>query len=301
MNLKQTLFYISVLFLASVGASFNAPIASAASPCGQYQGNQKTWCDTGYASTKTSHADCVTLGAKNPSTNAEAMCLVGWNAKQKDSPGGGGTTTPNNQSTADAGYLKTCIASGKSEADCKKVLAENIEGCKRSVNNNDYKNESECLSARAVTQYGICADGSKPDIKLGKCADGTTPKMPTTQTSPNTPGNNGGTPTPNPGANVSGSDGKCAGVDTSLITCDGTGEGAIIGVLSLVIQILSAGVGILAVAGIVYGAILYASAQDNSGQTQKAITVITNTVIGLLLYVFMVVIINWLVPGGVIG
>lgn len=95
--------------------------------------------------------------------------------------------------------------------------------------------------------------------------------------------------------------GKCGGVKTNLIGCDNKrGAEAIGDVLRQILVIMTVGIGILAVGGIVYGAILYASAQDNAGQTKKAIEIITNTVIGLLLYIFMVTILNWLIPGGVL-
>jgi hypothetical protein len=60
-------------------------------------------------------------------------------------------------------------------------------------------------------------------------------------------------------------------------------------------------IGIVAVGGIAYAAILYASARDNQNQVNEAMTIIRNIVIGILLYGFTIVIINWLIPGGVIG
>lgn len=93
--------------------------------------------------------------------------------------------------------------------------------------------------------------------------------------------------------------GECAGVKTSFVSCKGQGAEAVGGVLKQIILIVSIGVGIVAVGGVVYGAILYASARDSQAQTQKAITIISSVVIGLLLYVFMTAILNWLIPGGV--
>lgn len=60
-------------------------------------------------------------------------------------------------------------------------------------------------------------------------------------------------------------------------------------------------IGVVAVAGLTYAAIIYASARDNQEQINNARTIIRNIIIGLVLYVFTVVIINWLIPGGVIG
>lgn len=98
-----------------------------------------------------------------------------------------------------------------------------------------------------------------------------------------------------------GGSGECAGVKTDFLACDGEGFDAITGIVRIVVIIVSVGVGIVAVGGIVYGALLYASAQDNQDQVGRAIKVIRNVVIGILLYSFMVAILNWLIPGGVIS
>lgn len=106
-------------------------------------------------------------------------------------------------------------------------------------------------------------------------------------------------------------EGKCGRARTVLLPagsedvlknggCQDEGLPAIGAVLKFVIFMLSVGVGIAAVGGIVYGAVLYTSARDSAGQVQQAITIIRNVVIGLLLYVFMVAILNFIVPGGVI-
>jgi hypothetical protein len=99
---------------------------------------------------------------------------------------------------------------------------------------------------------------------------------------------------------------KCGGVDTSIINCSQTGgvkkdsqDSPIWGVLVLILKIMTGGVGILAVGGIVYGSILYASAGDKAEQTKKAISVITNVVVGLAAYGLMYVILNFLIPGGI--
>lgn len=70
--------------------------------------------------------------------------------------------------------------------------------------------------------------------------------------------------------------------------------------LTGIIRFLSAGVGIAVVGGIVYGGILYTTARDNSSQTQKAVYVITNAIVGLLLYLLMFAILNFLIPGGIL-
>lgn len=101
----------------------------------------------------------------------------------------------------------------------------------------------------------------------------------------------------------------CAGVKTSIIggdICAGAKnnspnpqDNAIWKLLILVLNIMTAGVGILAVGGIVYGSILYASAADKAEQTKKAIGIITNVVIGIVAYALMYLILNFLIPGGI--
>jgi hypothetical protein len=97
----------------------------------------------------------------------------------------------------------------------------------------------------------------------------------------------------------------CAGVRTSIINCTQSGQGSdaqdsgVWGILLLVLNIMTAGVGIVAVGGIVYGSILYASAGDDSGQVKQAKDIIQNVVIGLVAYGGMYLILNFLIPGGI--
>ncbi len=97
---------------------------------------------------------------------------------------------------------------------------------------------------------------------------------------------------------------SCGGADTTLINCSQDNSGGvetngIWGLLLLVLQILTAGVGVVAVGGIVYAAILYASAEDKSDQVNQAKMIITNIVIGLIAFALMWAGINFLIPGGV--
>lgn len=103
---------------------------------------------------------------------------------------------------------------------------------------------------------------------------------------------------------------ECGGVATSIISCgqdntdsDGNGkvdaqETGVWGILRLIINILIAGVGVLALAGIVYGAVLYTSAGGNTEQVKKAMGIFTNVVIGVLAFGGMWVLLNFLIPGG---
>lgn len=79
------------------------------------------------------------------------------------------------------------------------------------------------------------------------------------------------------------------------------GNNGVWGILKLTIQVMTAGVGILAVGGIIYGSILYTSAGGSAEQVKKAVSIITNVVVGILAYIFMFAIINFLIPGGLLS
>lgn len=132
-----------------------------------------------------------------------------------------------------------------------------------------------------------CKDGKEPDAITGKCADGSTPG-----------GNN------NNGGGQSDPDGtgkNCGQAETILVTCEGEGVQAIGDVLRIIVTVLTALIGVAAVGGLAWASILYAKAEDNQSNVTEARALIRNIVIGILLYGFMVAIVNWLVPGGVIG
>jgi hypothetical protein len=78
-------------------------------------------------------------------------------------------------------------------------------------------------------------------------------------------------------------------------------DNAIFDLLKLVLKFMTAGVGIAAVGGIVYAAVLYTSAGDAMDQVKKSKTIITDVVIGLVAYALMFLLLNWLIPGGVLG
>lgn len=82
--------------------------------------------------------------------------------------------------------------------------------------------------------------------------------------------------------------------------CSGTGDG-ITQIALVAVNFLAIGVGIAVVGGIVWGALRYTTANGNAAQAQQAISIIVNAVIGLLLFIFMYAIINFLVPGGLLN
>ena len=65
------------------------------------------------------------------------------------------------------------------------------------------------------------------------------------------------------------------------------------------VNILTAGVALTAVAGIVYGAVLYVSAANSPEQVKKAKTILINVVIGVVTFALMYSLLQWLIPGGV--
>lgn len=93
----------------------------------------------------------------------------------------------------------------------------------------------------------------------------------------------------------------CGQVKTSIdygCKASDTGANSVTSLLLTIINFLAVGVGIAVVGGIVFGALQYTSANGNASQAQQGITVITNAVIGLVLFILMYAIINFLVPGG---
>lgn len=97
----------------------------------------------------------------------------------------------------------------------------------------------------------------------------------------------------------------CGGAHTSYISCNApkksdTIEGSSFWwLIQYVLGIAVSLVGIVAVAGIVWGSILYASAQGNEQQVERAKTIIRDVVIGLVLFILMYAILQYLLPGGI--
>ena len=95
---------------------------------------------------------------------------------------------------------------------------------------------------------------------------------------------------------------KCGNTKTQLIACEGkTGIETIGNLIKIVISVMTVLIGVAATGGLAYAGLLYASAQDDQSKVSSAKTIARNVIIGILLYGFTIAIINWLVPGGVIG
>ncbi len=94
---------------------------------------------------------------------------------------------------------------------------------------------------------------------------------------------------------------KCGDADTAVIKCDGTGEEALFDLVRQAVRILTGAVFALAVGAVVFGAVLYTTSGDSPEGIKKARTIWMNTVIGLIMFAFMVALTNFLIPGGVFG
>lgn len=186
-------------------------------------------------------------------------------------------------------FITDCKAKGYTQQRCE-AMATNVENnCAEDAGN--AAETTSCLAGEGKKleqsnpndPANTACDSHGGWSSNGKCADGTTP---------------GAAGSSNPAASTqAGTCGKDNKVKTNILPCKGEGIEAFGNLLKAILIILTALIGILAVGGIVYAAILYASASDNSSQTQQAMTMIRNIVIGILLYGFMAAILMWLVPG----
>ena len=102
-------------------------------------------------------------------------------------------------------------------------------------------------------------------------------------------------PTTNPTNGVDG----CADIKTSIIECNIKGGNPVTSIILQIVNFLAVGVGIAVVGGIIWGGMLYASSNGDAGKTKQGITIIVNAVVGLLLFIFMYALLNFIVPGGV--
>ncbi|MBQ6355227.1 hypothetical protein IJJ18_02295 [Candidatus Saccharibacteria bacterium] len=108
-------------------------------------------------------------------------------------------------------------------------------------------------------------------------------------------------------ASTTTTDADCAnGVKTSILgnggcyTDDGKGSG-VYEILLIILNILTAGVGVLGVVGLVISGITYITARDNEQQVAKAKQRILQIVIGLAIFAVLYVGLNFLIPGGIFG
>lgn len=80
---------------------------------------------------------------------------------------------------------------------------------------------------------------------------------------------------------------------------DAVSSSGIWGVLLFALKVMTAGVGVLAVLGVVWAAVLYTTADDRADQVKKAKDMIWNVVIGVVAFGLMYALLNFLIPGGI--
>lgn len=97
---------------------------------------------------------------------------------------------------------------------------------------------------------------------------------------------------------IAGAAANCDSIETTFIQCNSDGGNPVVSLLLQLINFLAIGVGLAVVGGIIWGGLVYASSNGDSGKVQQAKTIIVNAVIGLLLFIFLYAIVNFLVPGG---
>lgn len=66
-----------------------------------------------------------------------------------------------------------------------------------------------------------------------------------------------------------------------------------------ILKIVAGLAGVATVGGFLWGGLLYITARANAGQVENAKMVMINSVIGLLMFIFMYAILQYLVPGGI--
>ena len=71
--------------------------------------------------------------------------------------------------------------------------------------------------------------------------------------------------------------------------------------LQLIINFLSAGVGLVVIIMIIVGGIQYSMAGDNAQAITAAKQRITNALIALVAFIFIFAFLQWLIPGGLFG
>jgi hypothetical protein len=131
---------------------------------------------------------------------------------------------------------------------------------------------------------GSCADGSYPNngkCDAGKCSGGAKPvdwKCPAGQTYTEPKKDSNG--------------------NYPVFTPPTTEDTGIWGLLLLAINIMTAGVGIAALGGIIFGSIMYMTAGGSPERTKKANIFLSNVVLGIIVYALMYAFLNFLIPGG---
>jgi hypothetical protein len=192
---------------------------------------------------------------------------------------------------------QACKDGQNSEADCSKYTdATQKDACAegyatQACGVNTGGGTANSADARQECYKGVkdCLTSDKPLAEQKKCVAGVSGVDPKEAKKID------------PDSGVGGTGKNCGEAQTVLISCEGKGTEALGNVLRIFISVLTVIIGIAAVGGLAWASVLYAKAEDNASEVKEARALIRSIVIGILLYGFLVGIINWLVPGGVIG
>ncbi len=90
-----------------------------------------------------------------------------------------------------------------------------------------------------------------------------------------------------------------ADCETSILGISCGDENGVWELLSLILNIMTAGVVVLAIVGITISGIQWLTARDNESQIVKAKSRIFNVVLGLVVWAVMWLVLSWLIPGGI--
>lgn len=102
-----------------------------------------------------------------------------------------------------------------------------------------------------------------------------------------------------PEANAAATTYDCNGIETSVdFHCNDNSTDGVSAILMYIINFMAIGVGIAVVVGIIFGGIKYASSDGEEAKAKEGREIITNSIIGLFLFIFLYAGANFLIPGG---
>lgn len=93
---------------------------------------------------------------------------------------------------------------------------------------------------------------------------------------------------------------SCGGVETILLGCDENGEGSVKHIALAILDIMTIGIGILGVVGIMVVGVQYMTAAGDVTKTTKAKQRMVQIIIGLAVYAVLWTLAQWLLPGGLL-
>jgi hypothetical protein len=102
-----------------------------------------------------------------------------------------------------------------------------------------------------------------------------------------------------PTASSVGSSDACKNTNTSVKLRKCLNQSPIVHDLQVIINVMSAGIGIVIIGAIIFGGIRYSAAGDNAQATAAAKQHIYNALIALVAFIFTFAFLQWLIPGGV--